>query len=71
MDEHPISDYLKGSWTSEVLIDGEWIEYCQCNRGKKPRILLLEEIYIDTSKEVRHNGVVQEPWETAYHFWKK
>jgi len=70
MEEHPISDYLKGGWVNEVLIEGEWTEYCQCNKGIKPRILVPEAVYLGISKEVRHNGVVQVPWKTAYHFWK-
>ncbi|MBL7046229.1 MAG: hypothetical protein ISR95_01110 [Candidatus Marinimicrobia bacterium] len=71
MIEHPLSEEMSGGLSSEVLIDGKWIEYHQCDDSRKPRTLIPDAVYLGKSKEVRHNGVVQEPWEKAYYFWRK
>ncbi len=71
MYEHPLSEEMSGGLLSEVLIDGKWIEYCECNKSRNPNSLIPDAVYLGKSKEVRHNGVVQEPWEEKYHFWKR
>jgi hypothetical protein len=70
MDEHPLSEYFQGTLVNEVLIDGEWIEYYQCCDSIEPRSLVPEAVYLGISKEVRYNGIIQEPWNKAFHFWK-
>ena len=70
MYEHPLSEYMSGEWLNEVLIDGKWLEYHQCDVRRNPRTLIPKVVYLGKSKEVRHNGVIQEPWERSYHFWK-
>ncbi|NQV16201.1 hypothetical protein HQ531_12140 [bacterium] len=70
MEEHPLSDYMSGGWLTEVLIDGKWINYDQCDDSRKPESLIPGAAYLGKSKEVRLKGITQEPMKKPMYFWK-
>jgi hypothetical protein len=70
MEDRILSDHLPQKSFAEVLIEGEWLEYYLCSKNKRSDSLLAESVYLGKSQEIRINGIVQEPWKTAFHFWK-
>ena len=69
MEEHPLREAKSGSWLTEVLIDAQWLKYDQCDDSRSPKSLIPGAVYLGKSKEIRLNGVVQEPKKKAIHFW--
>ena len=68
MEEHPLSDHEPKESVSEVNINGEWKIYGLMSKSFNTPY--MHGRYLGTSKEIRINGVVQEPRAKSFHFWK-